>query len=82
MFNKKILSRSFQFYTTFSLFLQSLTNEGSPYNVFEVGESYLVFGTNLAKAGRLQQQRPFLFWHASLLEKVAAFLANYLGGIN
>lgn len=57
---------------------QSLTSEGSPYNVFEVGESYLVFGSSLAKAGKLQKQRKFIFWHPQLLEKIAEFLANYL----
>lgn len=58
---------------------QSLTNEASPYSVYDVSESYLVFGTSLAKAGRLQKKRPFLYWHTSLVEKIAGFLANYLG---
>jgi hypothetical protein len=57
---------------------QSLTNEASPYNIYEVGESYLVFGSALAKAGKLQKQRKFIFWHPQLLEKIAEFLANYL----
>lgn len=59
---------------------QSLTNEASPYNIYDVGESYLVFGTSLAKAGKLQEKRPFVFWHTALVEKIAGFLANYLGG--
>ena len=57
---------------------QSLTNQGSPYNIYEVGESYLVFGSALGKAGKLQKKRKFIFWHTELLEKIAGFLANYL----
>lgn len=59
---------------------QSLTTEGSPYNISEVGESYLVFGSALAKAGRLNRSRPFIYWHPALLEKVAEFLARYMSG--
>lgn len=58
--------------------LQTLTNEASPYNIYDVGESYLVFGSSLAKAGKLQKQRPFLFWHPQLIEKIAEFLAEFL----
>lgn len=57
---------------------QSFTNEGSPYQIFDVGESFLVFGSALGKASRLQKRRPIVFWHTELIEKVAGFLANYL----
>ena len=57
---------------------QSLTSEGSPYNIYDVGESYLVFGTSLPKAAKLQKKRSFVFWHTQLVEKIAGFLANYL----
>jgi hypothetical protein len=60
--------------------MQSLTAEGHPYNVFSVTSSEVVFGTALAKAGRLQSDRPFLFWHPLLLEKIANYMANYLAG--
>jgi hypothetical protein len=60
--------------------MQSLTAQGHPYNVFEAGNSEIVFGTALAKASRLQRDRPFIFWHPILLEKVAQYLANWLGG--
>jgi hypothetical protein len=59
---------------------QSLTAEGHPYEVFSVNESEVVFGTALAKAGYLQRDRPFLFWHPLLLEKIADYLAGYLAG--
>lgn len=58
--------------------LQSLTVDGYPGSVFtEEGED-LVFGTALTKAGRLQDQRPFIFWHPELLEKVAEYLVNWV----
>lgn len=59
---------------------QSLTAEGHPYNVFDVTESEIVFGTALAKASRLQRDRPFIFWHPLLLEKIASYLINWIGG--
>lgn len=57
---------------------QSLTIEGHPYQTWSVSESELVFGSNLAKAGRLQRKRPFIYWHPVLLGKVADFLVNFL----
>ena len=54
---------------------QSFTSEAS---IYDVGESYLVFGSALAKAGKLQQRRPIVFWHGELLEKIAEYLAGYL----
>lgn len=60
--------------------LQSMTASGNPYEVFTVTNNELVFGTALAKASRLQRDRPFLFWHPVLLEKVANYLAGYIGG--
>lgn len=60
--------------------MQSLTAEGHPYNVFSVNESEVVFGTALTKAGYLQRDRPFLFWHPLLLEKIADYLAGYVAG--
>ena len=60
--------------------LQSMTAAGNPYEVFNVTETELVFGTSLAKASRLQRSRPFLFWHPALLEKVAAYIASYING--
>ena len=59
---------------------QSLTSEGSPYNVFEVSQSEIVFGTALGKASRLQRDRPFIFWHPILLEKIADYLVRWIGG--
>lgn len=59
---------------------QALTAEGHPYGVFEVTDSEIVFGVALAKAGSLQRDRPFLFWHALLLEKVADYLARWIRG--
>ena len=59
---------------------QSLTSEGHPYNIYEVSNSDLVFGSALAKARRLQKDRPFIFWHERLVEKVTDFIAAYLGG--
>lgn len=58
---------------------QSLTAEGSPYGVFEVTESEIVFGTALVKASRLQRDRPFIFWHPILLEKIANYLIQWIG---
>lgn len=57
---------------------QSLTAEGHPYNVFEVTDSEIVFGTALIKASRLQRDRPFIFWHPLLLEKIANYLVSYI----
>ena len=59
---------------------QSLTAEGHPYGVFEVTESQIVFGTALTKASRLQRDRPFIFWHPILLEKIANYLVNWVSG--
>lgn len=59
---------------------QSLTAEGSPYGVFEVTDSEIVFGTSLVKASRLQRDRPFIFWHPILLEKIANYLINWIVG--
>ncbi|ARV58061.1 hypothetical protein BZZ01_04910 [Nostocales cyanobacterium HT-58-2] len=59
---------------------QSLTASGSPNQVFSVTNTDLIFGTALPKAVGLQKKRPFLFWHPLLIEKVAEYLANYLGG--
>lgn len=56
--------------------LQSMTVSGHPYHVFSSTESEIVFGTALGKAQKLQRDRPFLFWHPILLEKVAGFLVN------
>ena len=58
--------------------LQSMTVEGHPYKVFSSTESETVFGTALIKARTLQRDRPFLFWHPILIEKVATYLANHL----
>ena len=58
--------------------MQSLTAEGHPYNVFSVTSSEIVFGTALAKAGRLQSDRPFIFWHPILVQKIADYLAGWL----
>ena len=55
---------------------QSLTAEGHPYNVFEVTDSEIVFGTALIKASRLQRDRPFMFWYRELLEKIANYIVN------
>lgn len=57
---------------------QSLTTDGHPFSVFEATDSEIVFGTALAKAGRLQRDRPFLFWHPILIEKVANYLAEWI----
>lgn len=57
--------------------LQSLTIEGHPYNIFEATDSSIVFGTALEKGERLNRDRPFLFWHSILLEKIATFIINY-----
>lgn len=59
--------------------LQSMTTAGNPYEVFEVSETELVFGTALPKAVGLQRDRPFLFWHPALLEKVANYVARHIG---
>ena len=59
---------------------QSLTSEGHPYGVFEVSETEIVFGTALGKASRLQRDRPFIFWHPILLEKIADYLIRWIGG--
>ncbi len=60
--------------------LQSMTIAGHPYNIYAVNESEIVFGTALVKAERLNRDRPFLFWHPVLLEKVATFIINYVNG--
>lgn len=57
---------------------QSFTAYGSPYQIYDVAESYLVFGSALAKASKLHRKRPIVFWHNLLLEKIATFLVNYL----
>lgn len=57
---------------------QSLTAEGHPYGVFNVTDSEIVFGTALVKASRLQRDRPFIFWHPILLEKIASYLVNWV----
>ena len=59
---------------------QSLTVEGHPYEVFNATESEIVFGTALTKASRLQRDRPFIFWHPILLEKIANYLVNWVSG--
>ena len=59
---------------------QSLTAEGHPYGVFEVTDSEIVFGTALIKASRLQRDRPFIFWHPILLEKIAGYLVRWIAG--
>ena len=59
---------------------QSLTAEGHPYGVFEVTDSEIVFGTALTKASRLQRDRPFIFWHPILLEKIAGYLVRWIAG--
>ncbi|MGL5077285.1 MAG: hypothetical protein ACRDBG_15865 [Waterburya sp.] len=59
---------------------QSMTIEGHPFEAWSVTEEELVFGTALAKAGRLQRKRPFIFWHPVLLEKVAQYLVNFIAG--
>lgn len=58
---------------------QSLTSEGHPYGVFEVSETEIIFGTALGKASRLQRDRPFIFWHPILLEKIADYLIRWIG---
>lgn len=60
--------------------MQSMTASGSPYQVFSITEAELVFGTALIKALGLQRLRPFLFWHPQLIQKVAEYLAGYIGG--
>lgn len=59
---------------------QSLTVEGSPYGIFEATDSEIVFGTALVKAGKLQRDRAFLFWHPILLEKVSSYLVQWIAG--
>lgn len=61
--------------------MQSMTSSGSPYGIWAITTSEFVFGTALAKAQKLQRIRPFLFWHPQLLQKVAEYLANYIGGL-
>jgi hypothetical protein len=62
--------------------MQSVTTEGHPYNVSSVTETGLTFGTTLLKAGRLQRDRPFLYWHPVLLERVAEYLIGWISGEN
>lgn len=58
--------------------MQSMTASGSPYGIWSISNNELVFGTALFKAIELQENRPFLFWHSLLIQKVAEYLANYL----
>ncbi|NJM56243.1 MAG: hypothetical protein HC857_00575 [Synechococcales cyanobacterium RU_4_20] len=51
---------------------------GSPGNVNEVREDELIFGTNLPKAGRLQEDRPFLFMHPGLVSQIENVVIHYL----
>jgi hypothetical protein len=46
---------------------------------YEVGDSELVFGTVLPKAGRLNGDRPLVYWHPQLLAKVADFIVGVVG---
>lgn len=55
---------------------QSFTAEGT--SVYEVSGDELVFGSALAKAGRLHRDRPIIFWHPRLLEQVAEYLGYWL----
>ena len=55
---------------------QSFTAEGV--SVFEVGDRELVFGSALPKASRLNRDRPIVFWHPVLIEKVADFLVKFI----
>jgi hypothetical protein len=61
--------------------MQSMTAAGSPNGIWSITNNQLVFGTALFKAQPLQKKRPFLFWHPQLLQKVAEYLADYIGGI-
>ena len=58
--------------------MQSMTASGSPYGIWSITSDGFVFGTALSKAEELQKNRPFLFWHPQLIQKVAEYLANYL----
>ncbi|NJO65649.1 MAG: hypothetical protein HC836_48510, partial [Richelia sp. RM2_1_2] len=58
--------------------MQSMTASGSPYGVWSIATDGFVFGTALSKAVYLQKNRPFLFWHARLIEKIAQFLAGHI----
>ena len=54
---------------------QSFTAEGS---VWEVSGETLVFGSALPKAGRLNRDRPIVFWHPYLVGQVAEYLSKWL----
>lgn len=56
---------------------QSFTAEGTSIN--EISGDEFVFGSALAKAGRLHRDRSLIFWHPRLLEQVAEYLSIWLG---
>lgn len=57
---------------------QSFTAEGTSIN--EVSGDEFVFGSALPKAGRLNRNRPMIFWHPRLIEQVAEYLGYWLAG--
>jgi hypothetical protein len=60
---------------------RSLTSEGDGNNIFEViNGTEVTFGSLLPYASRVNADRPFLFWHPFLLEKMAIAISNWLGG--
>jgi hypothetical protein len=52
---------------------QSFTAEGT--RVYEVSDTQFTFGTALPKAARLHRDRPLIFWHPQLIDRVAEYLA-------
>lgn len=58
---------------------KSLTVEGDGNNLFEVTNgTEVMFGSLLPYASRVNADRPFLFWHPILLEKMAQAITNWL----
>ena len=55
---------------------QSFTAEGT--SISEVSGDEMVFGSSLPKAGRLNRDRPLIFWHPRLVEQVAEYLSYWL----
>ena len=56
---------------------QSFTAEGT--SISSVSGDEMTFGSALAKAGRLNRDRPLIFWHPRLIEQVAEYLSYWLG---
>lgn len=57
---------------------KSVIASGDANNIFEINGTEVLFGSSVPYANRQNNDRPFLFWHPLLLQKMTAAISTWL----